>query len=63
MEGFDFMSEKTMVEKSGAHSTDMQSPENVADLYGKCKPYADNWVDKANELWSKSHPCEGCSGC
>ena len=54
---------KAMVENSGAHSTDMQSPENVADLYGKCKPYAENWTDKANELWDKSHPCAGCSGC
>ena len=54
---------KAMVEKSGAHSTDMQSPEDVADLYKKCKPYADNWENKANELWDKSHPCAGCSGC
>ena len=54
---------KNMVEKSGAHSTDMQSPEDVANLYGKCKPYADNWAGKANELWDKSHPCAGCSGC
>ena len=54
---------KAMVENSGAHSTDMQSPEEVADLYSKCKPYAENWTDKANELWDKSHPCAGCSGC
>lgn len=54
---------KAMVEKSGAHSTDMQSPEDVADLYKKCKPYADNWENKANELWDKSHPFADCSGC
>jgi len=54
---------KSMVENSGAHSTDMQSPEDVAALYSKCKPYADNWTEKANELWDKSHPCAGCSGC
>lgn len=54
---------RDMVEKSGAHSTDMQSPEDVSGLYEKCKPYAENWVDKANELWDKSHPCAGCSGC
>jgi len=54
---------KAMVENSGAHSTDMQSPEDMAALYSKCKPYADNWTEKANELWDKSHPCAGCSGC
>ena len=54
---------KAMVENSGAHSTDMQSPEDVAALYSKCKPYADNWTEKANELWDKSHPCAGCSAC
>ena len=54
---------QSMVKKSGAHSTDMQSPEDVDNLYGKCKPYADNWVDKANELWDKSHPCAGCNAC
>lgn len=54
---------KSMVEKSGAHSTDMQSPEDVNNLYGKCKPYADNWTDKANELWNNTHCCSNCSGC
>jgi len=54
---------RDMVKRSGAHSTDMQSPENVDDLYGKCKPYADNWTPKADELWTASHGCAGCSGC
>jgi len=44
-----------MVKKSGAHSTDMQSPENIDDLYAKCKPYADRWAPKADELWTASH--------
>jgi len=44
---------KKIVEESGAHSTDMQSPEDINDLYCKCKPYADNWAPKADELWNK----------
>ncbi|HHU53149.1 MAG TPA: radical SAM protein [Clostridiaceae bacterium] len=44
-----------MVKDSGAHSTDMQSPENIDDLYAKCKPYADRWTPKADELWAASH--------
>ena len=44
-----------MVKKSGAHSTDMQSPENIDDLYAKCKPYADRWAPKADELWAAGH--------
>ena len=54
---------QAMVKKSGAHSTDMQSPEDVDNLYAKCKPYADNWTPKANELWDMSHPCAGCNAC
>lgn len=52
-----------MVKRTGAHSTEMQSPENIDDLYARCKPYADNWVSKADELWTASHGCAGCSGC
>ena len=44
-----------MVKNSGAHSTDMQSPENIDDLYAKCKPYADHWAPKADKLWAASH--------
>ena len=44
-----------MVKKSGAHSTDMQSPENIDDLYAKCKPYADRWAPKADQLWAAGH--------
>ncbi|MGI6334627.1 MAG: radical SAM protein [Saccharofermentanales bacterium] len=40
-----------MVNCSGAYSTDMQSPENIDDLYAKCKPYANRWAPKAEELW------------
>ncbi|MGI6462944.1 MAG: radical SAM protein [Clostridiales bacterium] len=45
-----------MVKRTEAYSTDMQSPENIDDLYAKCKPYADRWVPKADELWTASHP-------
>lgn len=54
---------RNMVKSSEARSTDMQSPENIDDLYGKCKPYADRWVSKADELWTASHGCAGCNGC
>lgn len=46
---------RNMVKRSGAHSTEMQSPENIDDLYAKCKPYADRWTPKADELWTSSH--------
>ena len=25
------------------------------DLYVRCKPYAENWTPKADELWTASH--------
>ena len=42
---------KEMVHKCGAHSTDLQSPESVDHLCGKCREYADAWKGKADELW------------
>jgi len=44
-----------MVEKSGARSTDMQHPENVRQLCGKCFHAAQEWSVVANELWEKGH--------
>ena len=32
-----------MVHETGAHSTDLQSPESVEHLCEKCKSYAANW--------------------
>jgi len=46
---------RDMVKRSGAYSTDMQSPEDIDDLYAKCKPYAERWAPKADELWTISH--------
>ncbi len=40
-----------MVEESGAHSTDLQKPEDVHDLTDKCIPAADAWKPVADELW------------
>ena len=54
---------RDMVKKSGAKSTDMQSPEDVDNLYGKCKPYADKWTSTADRLWSCSHSCASCQSC
>ena len=54
---------RDMVKRTGAKSTEMQSPENVDDLYARCKPYAENWTAKADELWQISHGCAGCNGC
>ena len=42
---------RNMVKKSGAKSTDLQSPELVNHLCGKCDLYAKNWIKTANELW------------
>ena len=42
---------REIVEKSGARSTDMQSPETADHLCSKCDGYAACWEPKANELW------------
>ena len=42
-----------MVERTGAHSTDMMSPESASHLCEKCREYAENWTPKAEELWKK----------
>ena len=44
---------REMVEKSGAHSTDLQSPESADHLCGKCDHYAACWKEKADQLWSE----------
>jgi len=51
-----------MVEKSGAKSTDMESPENVRELSAKCYDVAENWEPVADELWEESHSCLKCAG-
>ncbi len=45
-----------MVHETGAHSTDLESPESVEHLCGKCTPYAESWKDDAEEIWkSETH--------
>lgn len=41
----------SMVDESGAHSTDMESPEDVHALTGKCSCAASGWKPVADELW------------
>lgn len=52
----------SMVERSGAKSTDMQNPEDVRDLSDKCKNAAAKWAPVADQLWEESHGLEKCSG-
>ena len=53
-----------MVDRSGAHSTDLQNPEDVHDLTKKCIPAANSWQPVADELWRCSGHCSGqCGGC
>ncbi len=45
---------REMVERTGAHSTDLQSPESVEHLCEKCREYAHNWEPSAERLWECS---------
>lgn len=40
-----------MVDESGAKSTDMQNPEDVHVLTGKCKEVSEIWAKRAETLW------------
>lgn len=51
---------RKMVEETGAHSTDLQSPESVDHLCDKCVSYAKNWTPIADRLWQCSHNCSNC---
>ena len=46
-----------MVARSGAHSTDLEAPESVEHLCGKCKACAACWRPEAENLWDEEH-CE-----
>lgn len=43
-----------MVEKTGARSTDLQSPESAEHLCRKCEPYAEQWKPCADKLWAET---------
>ena len=51
---------REMVEKTGAHSTDLESRETVEHLCAKCDAYAKNWKPTAEKLWSCDHNCGEC---
>ena len=47
---------RRMVHETGAHSTDLESPESVDHLCDKCTLYADTWKDDAQKIWdSQTH--------
>ncbi|AGB18485.1 radical SAM protein [Thermoanaerobacterium thermosaccharolyticum] len=50
-----------MVETSGAHSTDLENPEDVHRLSAKCKIPAENWEPVADELWKCTGHCSACN--
>ena len=41
-----------MVRATGAKSTDLQSPETVEHLCGKCEAYAKAWAPMTERLWA-----------
>lgn len=43
-----------MVKETGAVSTDLESPESVDHLCGKCSNYACNWANEADSIWNAS---------
>ncbi len=49
---------REMVHRTGAHSTDLQSPESVDHLCDKCAAYAQNWEPEADRLWRASRAAE-----
>ena len=51
------------VERTGARSTDLQSPEEVRDLAAKCERAAENWAPVAGEIWARTHGCAACAAC
>lgn len=43
-----------LVQETGAKSTDLQSPESVQHLCGKCVEYANAWKPCAEKLWNEA---------
>ena len=50
---------RAMVKGTGAHSTDLQSPESVDHLCDKCVSYARQWQPEADRLWRESREQAG----
>jgi len=53
----------SIVESSGAHSTDLKNPEEVRDLADKCDIPSQNWAPVADAIWNSAHGCAGCTRC
>ena len=49
-----------MVRRTGAHSTDMISPEDVDALSEKCREKAELWKPEADRLWACGGGCAQC---
>ena len=48
---------RKMVHETGAHDTNLESPESVEHLTAKCEPYAKAWAPVAEEYWkTHKHP-------
>jgi len=51
---------REMIERTGAHQTNLESPETVEHLCAKCDPYAASWAPVAEEYWqSHGHRSRG----
>ena len=53
---------RKMVERAGAKSTDLQSPETAEHLCAKCDHYAEVWKKQADELWDESQAKKAMKG-
>ena len=42
-----------IIKRTGAKSTDLEAPETVEHLCGKCAEYAKNWKPVADKLWAE----------
>jgi MoaA/NifB/PqqE/SkfB family radical SAM enzyme len=52
-----------MVKKAGAHSTDIEGPEDVDALTAKCKEASDQWEKTADRLWNEAPERKTCGSC
>ncbi len=50
---------REMVQRTGAHSTDLASPEPVEALCARCESYAQAWQPAAGRLWTESRAARG----
>ncbi|MBQ5431588.1 MAG: radical SAM protein [Lachnospiraceae bacterium] len=48
---------REMVERSGAHQTNQESPESVEHLCSKCDAYAKEWAPVADKIWASQKHC------